>query len=100
MGTQASASQAEILESLERASGVTLRTRVAVSAYVAAIGTGGTSTLTTLTDRRGWVIARHSALAAGLAIATLQYYFMGVYVQIASLRSITALEITPPAKRS
>lgn len=97
MGTQTLASQAEIRESLERASGVTLRTRVAVSAYVAATGARGTSTLA---DRRGWVLARQSALAVGLAIATLQYYFMDVYVQIASLSSITVLGITPPAKSS
>jgi hypothetical protein len=73
---------------------VTLRTRDSVRSYVAEIEArvaGGP------TARRGWLIARHGVLAVGLAIATLQYYFMDVYVQIASLPSITLLAVAPRA---
>ena len=92
MTVQQSSANRELMDQLERQSGVALKTKADVAAYVARMRAAGPSGTT---RARTWIALRLAVLSLMLVLAFLQYYLMDVYLQIMSLPSITFLEPSP-----
>ena len=89
MTFQGSSAHRELTDQLERQSGVALKSKADVVAYVANVRAADLREKSR--TRRTWIALRQAVLGLALVLAFLQYYLLDVYVQIISLPSITFL---------
>lgn len=91
------ASREELLRYLETITGRAIRSRADLEAYLAELRANAGRAQPPVRAQRAWSVAKHATLAAGILIAGLQYYLMGIYVEISSMQRVQFLNPDLPA---
>ena len=98
MTTTPQSPRAGFIQELERSSGRSIKSRADVSAYLAEVRAVANQPAKL---SPAWVSLKRGVLSLGFVLALLQYYMLDVYIQIASLPSITLLApVSAPHQRS